>query len=46
VTKEKLVVKDQQDLTDTETRKKAEREAILLALVETGTGISSFLARE
>jgi hypothetical protein len=43
VTREKLVVKGQQDLNDTETRKKAEREAILLTLVETGKSISKFL---
>jgi hypothetical protein len=43
VTKEKLVTKDQQSLTDGETRKKAEREAILLTLVDTGNAISSFL---
>jgi hypothetical protein len=42
VTREKLVTKDQQDLTDTETRKKAEREAILTALVETGKLVSRF----
>ena len=43
VTREKLVVKDQQDLSDTETRKKAEKEAVLLTLVETGKGITRFL---
>lgn len=43
VTREKLAVKDAQDLTEAETRKKAEREAILLALIETGRGIAVFL---
>lgn len=43
VTREKLVTKAQQDLSDTETRKKAEREAILLTLLETGKRITNFL---
>lgn len=43
VTKEKLVLKGQEELSDSETRKKAEREAVWLALLETGQGISSFL---
>jgi hypothetical protein len=43
VTREKLVIKEQQDLNDEETRKKAEREAVLLTLVETGKGISAYL---
>lgn len=43
VTKEALVVKDEHDLTDTETRKKAEREAIQSALVDTGKAVSEFL---
>ncbi len=46
VTKEKLVFKDQQDLSDIETRKRAEKEAILLTLIETGKGISSFLEKD
>jgi hypothetical protein len=43
ITREKIMIKDQQDLTDTETRKKAERDAILSTLVETGKQISKFL---
>ena len=44
VTREKLLKKEQNDLNDTETRKKAEREAVLLTLVETGNGIARFLS--
>jgi len=43
VTKEALIVKDEQDLNDMETRKKAEREAILSALIDTGKAVSQFL---
>ena len=43
ITKERLVLKDQEELTDTETRKKAEREAIALTLIDTGRAISDFL---
>jgi hypothetical protein len=46
VTKEALVVKSEQDLSDTETRKKAEREAILSALIDTGKAVSEFLKLE
>lgn len=46
VTREKHAFKNQQDLTDTETRKNAEKEAILLTLVEAGAQISSFLERK
>lgn len=46
VTKEQFLVKDKNDLTDTETRKKAEKEAILLTLIETGKRISSFLVED
>lgn len=42
VTREKLVIKEREELTDQETRKKAESEAILLALIESGKGVSEF----
>jgi hypothetical protein len=43
ITREKLVVKEREELNDTETRKKAEREAILLALLDSGKAVSGFL---
>jgi hypothetical protein len=46
VTKEKLLAKGDQDLNDAETRKKAERDAILMSLADTGKGILKFLDAE
>jgi hypothetical protein len=46
VTKDKLVVKEREDMSDFETRKKAEREAVILALAETGKAIADFLAKQ
>jgi hypothetical protein len=43
VTKEKLVVKGSEDFNESETRKQAEREAILLTLTDSGRRISAFL---
>jgi hypothetical protein len=43
ITKEKLVVKEREELTDSETRKKAEREAIVLALIDSGKAVAEFL---
>lgn len=44
ITREKLVVRYNQDeLSDQETRKKAEREAVLAALTDSGNAISAYL---
>jgi hypothetical protein len=43
VTREKLVYKQKDELSESETRKKAEKEAVLLSLMETGKHVSEFL---
>ncbi|MFY8035596.1 MAG: hypothetical protein ACOVMQ_00445 [Cyclobacteriaceae bacterium] len=46
ITKDKLVTKVQEDLSDEETRKNAEREAIMATLKETGNRIAQFLDKK
>jgi hypothetical protein len=43
VTREKQVIKTQEDMDDTETRKRAVRDAVLLTLVESGKRLSGFI---
>lgn len=46
ITRETLAMKGQDDLTDAETRKRAEREAIALTLVDSGRAITEFLNQD
>lgn len=45
ITRDKMVVKQKEDLSDSETRKRAEHDAVLLSLVETGKRITDFLKK-
>ncbi|NOS94770.1 MAG: hypothetical protein HOP30_22900 [Cyclobacteriaceae bacterium] len=46
ITRDKIVMKVQEDLSDEETRKNAEREAIMATLTETGNRIAQFLSKK
>ncbi|MCE2996272.1 MAG: hypothetical protein ACK5RG_04385 [Cyclobacteriaceae bacterium] len=46
ITRDKIVMKTQEDLSDEETRKNAEREAIMATLTETGNRIAQFLDKK